>query len=632
MSAETSKLVPDILDAVRDGLAPFVLKHYQMHYSSKDYLARLQENLSIDALEDEAQSLDDFDLPDWLNAIEAEWDGIFSKRIGHRARGSGQSPDSINARSFLFELRNARNRWAHRRRDNAFSNDDIYRLADTATRLLHILKASPEAERTAEIRTELGRSIHGVGMETESVSTHAGNVELTAIEDRRRRAVPTKSAPTISFQEQATPLDLSGKDLREWSLKSGNLQSANLSRVNLAGVDLALADLKTATLVGSNLTRANLTSTTLSGANLSGAILREARVGITLQEQLDEDDWRELAEIHLWQLEGIPVHHRSLAEESWLNISQYVERFALTDFRGANLEGADMRDVYFCNDIYGFYVDVVNILGLVSFRNANLSFANLTGATLALADFGEANLADARLTGADICLTNFSDANMTRANLSNIVDQPWGDVDADFSRADLTQAVMDNAWLIACIFNDAKLTRASCANSEFSSSEFRGADLSHSVLKSAVLENARMEKAHLKGADLSNAKLARATALDADFNEAKLVGAHLKEAQLSRANLTRADLTEADLTSANLSNAVLRNAELKEANFTKADLTGADLTGANLMDANFESAILKDANLEKAKFRFTTKLPDGSYWSDDTDLTRFTDGTFGSAG
>ena len=47
----------------------------------------------------------------------------------------------------------------------------------------------------------------------------------------------------------------------------------------------------------------------------------------------------------------------------------------------------------------------------------------------------------------------------------------------------------------------------------------------------------------------------------------------------------------------------------------RADLASADLFGADLMYAN----------LTGADFAEDTRLPDGTHWTPDTDITRFTD-------
>ena len=85
-------------------------------------------------------------------------------------------------------------------------------------------------------------------------------------------------------------------------------------------------------------------------------------------------------------------------------------------------------------------------------------------------------------------------------------------------------------------------------------------------------------------------------------------------ANLEGANLWMADLEGADLRRANLEKAILRWANLKG-----ADLQEANLKRVDLRDADLEWADLRGANLEGAT------LPDGTEWTPDTDMARFTD-------
>ena len=93
---------------------------------------------------------------------------------------------------------------------------------------------------------------------------------------------------------------------------------------------------------------------------------------------------------------------------------------------------------------------------------------------------------------------------------------------------------------------------------------------------------------------------ARGWLVDGTLQGAHLQGANLQGAWLARATLQHTWLMGADLRRANLYAAILR---------------GADLYKANLAGASLEAAIF-DPN---------TVLPDGSRWSPDASLFRFTD-------
>lgn len=104
------------------------------------------------------------------------------------------------------------------------------------------------------------------------------------------------------------------------------------------------------------------------------------------------------------------------------------------------------------------------------------------------------------------------------------------------------------------------------------------------------------------------------------LTDGSLQGANLWAAKLAGANLYCARLQEANLAGANMKGANLHTAKLQE-----AFLNSTDLQGASLWNANFQGAYLGNAQLENARLDGTTTLPDGTKWTPDTDMARFTD-------
>ena len=86
-------------------------------------------------------------------------------------------------------------------------------------------------------------------------------------------------------------------------------------------------------------------------------------------------------------------------------------------------------------------------------------------------------------------------------------------------------------------------------------------------------------------------------------------GGNLKGADLTMASLSGAWLDHADLQGARMADANLQETDLRKANLRGADLLGAYLQGANLRDAKFDKH---------------TRLPDGTQWSPEVDIARFT--------
>jgi hypothetical protein len=114
----------------------------------------------------------------------------------------------------------------------------------------------------------------------------------------------------------------------------------------------------------------------------------------------------------------------------------------------------------------------------------------------------------------------------------------------------------------------------------------------------------------LRGAILDGANLQGAILDGADLQGAGLEAAALQGAGLLSANLQRADLIEANLQGARL---------------YRANLQGAWLLGTALQGADLQGAELGEAELEGAEFSKYTTLPDGTKWTPDTDMARFTD-------
>lgn len=154
-------------------------------------------------------------------------------------------------------------------------------------------------------------------------------------------------------------------------------------------------------------------------------------------------------------------------------------------------------------------------------------------------------------------------------------------------------------------------------------------------IRDGTLQRVDLQGANLAGVDLWGADLASADLSGANLTAARLIGAKLNQAILNRACLAEADLEEAvlhrarlggaDLRSARLVLADLRGAYLAEVTFEGANLQRANLAGAILDHARLGGADLREANLTDVRCNSATILPDGSAWTPDAVLARFTD-------
>ena len=82
------------------------------------------------------------------------------------------------------------------------------------------------------------------------------------------------------------------------------------------------------------------------------------------------------------------------------------------------------------------------------------------------------------------------------------------------------------------------------------------------------------------------------------------------------------------LESANLFGARMDGVNLEGSNLQGANLADTNLKGSSLNRANLQKVNLRYANLARASLEFAelegAKLPDGTLWTEDTDMGRFT--------
>lgn len=125
MVVSNRERVGKALEAVRDGIGPFVAREMEARYG---------DGWQADHLPSRSRSWDTTAL---LSCIIEQWNMVFSSKL------------SAFDRSLAFELRDARNKWAH---DEPFTLDDAYRVLDSATRLLRIVGATQADDTEREMQ------------------------------------------------------------------------------------------------------------------------------------------------------------------------------------------------------------------------------------------------------------------------------------------------------------------------------------------------------------------------------------------------------------------------------------------------------------------------------------------------
>lgn len=153
MAMSNQSCVNRILDEIlRSGLSTYILAQYKARYGG-DCVAKMASVLysrrRMNHLPNESAALKKLDTQSWLNLMIHSWDEIFIDLLGQ------------SERTYLHELRNARNRKSHPNDENQFTDEDVRRLAETATLLLEAIGAEKEAAATRKIEADYGHRIYG---------------------------------------------------------------------------------------------------------------------------------------------------------------------------------------------------------------------------------------------------------------------------------------------------------------------------------------------------------------------------------------------------------------------------------------------------------------------------------------
>lgn len=338
-------------------------------------------------------------------------------------------------------------------------------------------------------------------------------------EQFRRRPRPIKqlfSPKEKKFQKtDLRAIDLSGKNLENFSFAQADMRGINLSKANLRYADLRQADLRNAKTKSVNFSNASLRE-----ANLSTAILDDANF-----ESADLTD----VTMRAAQL-GQAKLYRAILEN--------------TNLRSANLQKAFLAHALMvnCN------------LEQAQLCDADLTYADLQSACLQAANFARANLTDANITNAICTGTNFQGATISDEQLAQTrrLDNtilPTGQsvkvfdgiIKDEFMSADafLRFAQLDgDLHKIELISRDLYGARL---DGKFTTVNFSGSNLSHARL------TGRFSQAQFTGCNLSNASITGLFSAS-DFRNANFADTNLQGVTLIHCNLLGArNLTEAML-------------------------------------------------------------------------------------
>ncbi len=165
-----------------------------------------------------------------------------------------------------------------------------------------------------------------------------------------------------------------------------------------------------------------------------------------------------------------------------------------SDFGGANLTEADMRDTFCYEAKFGsrYRENTVPALLLrTDFRGAYLGGSDLDGVNASGGLFSGADLDACRAWGTSFDGADFAEAKLTMLNLYGYNITLDG-APSSFLFANLENADLSGAFLVRCIFVGANLTGANLHNVNLNGANLSGANLSGANLSGANLSGATM--------------------------------------------------------------------------------------------------------------------------------------------
>ena len=274
--------------------------------------------------------------------------------------------------------------------------------------------------------------------------------------------------------------------------------------------------------------------------------------------------------------------------------------FVKAELTDANLIGASGDDVDFAEALMPRVRMMYSNFDNSSFEGALLYSADLTGSNIENSSLKAAIADRADLERVNLRYVDAQYVKMRKAHLTKAV------LEGDFSHADLTGAVMEKVTA-----NKAKFTEAVLEDANLKYANLRGAFLEKIKAEGANLSHANLELAKLELAELSGAIMDDVNARFAIFEKANMSDVHAHQADFSHAvmenikgerlDVSGAILTETNLRNANLTKAVLENVAAYKANFQKAILTDVNAKFAEMIACDFSDAMAKNMDVSGAK-------------------------------
>lgn len=194
MAVSNAERIGKGLELLKQGLTPYVERELRAVYGEGWATAALRSLRETHGYVDGKSEMDVHAL---LVLMWGQWNEVFRSQLGHTAR------------TYVSELREVRNDWAHQK---TFSSDDTDRALDTMARLLSAVSAGPEATELERSKQELRRQVfeEQARRETRRVArvTAVEGAPNAALRPWRELITPHKDVARGSYRQAEFAADL----------------------------------------------------------------------------------------------------------------------------------------------------------------------------------------------------------------------------------------------------------------------------------------------------------------------------------------------------------------------------------------------------------------------------------------
>ena len=279
---------------------------------------------------------------------------------------------------------------------------------------------------------------------------------------------------------RAETVDFTGARLKHLGFAQAVLVNPDFSQAQFGGVDLRAAKLSGPRFNGAKLPGSSFAGTTATGAHFEGADCMACDFTSAIFEDI--------------VLDGADLTRARLVGASFPRASLLGTLLPGAFLNGAKLVGARLR---------------------VQAPLADLSQADLTGATIRESTFiqakavgllaDQATVSDTQWASSDLTGASFREASVTAST---------------FDKAILKSLKAEKSTLVGSLFRDAVLTHATLAGADLKAARLDRADLTGAILTATDLRQTYLGDSHLDGAELTRAKYSRTTTLPITADEA----------------------------------------------------------------------------------------------------------------